>query len=59
MGPRRFWGATEEWYNRSKKIIEEGNFVVHVDIERNFDDVDCFENAIKTMNLEVLTKDYD
>lgn len=34
-GPDRFWGMNKEWYERSIKVIQKGNFIYLIDIDRN------------------------
>ena len=54
-GPKQFWGMRKEWYEKAKDIIEDGGYIVTIDIERNYDDVEQFE----ALAFEILDKEYD
>jgi hypothetical protein len=58
-GPRRFWGCQPREYEKYKKIIEDGKYVIIAHVERNFDDVEVFDIALSGMDCEVLEREYN
>ena len=58
-GPTRFWNMSEEKYNRNKKLIEEKNYIIFANVERNYDYIELFDNAMVTLNCEILEKEFD
>lgn len=53
-GPVRFWGMSEEWYYRSKEIIENGKNVLLIDMNRNFLGDYNFEKIIEGHGCQIV-----
>jgi hypothetical protein len=58
-GPNRFWGLRKEEYENTKKIIDEGKVVSFIHVERDYDDVSAFDEAVVKIGCNVLSKEYD
>lgn len=58
-GPTRFWGCHPRQYEKYKAIIEEGKFITIAHVEREFDDIELFDNMLSKMDCEVLEREYD
>lgn len=58
-GPKRFWGMTRDWYEKSKNIIEAGDFVIVVDVERNYEGVETFERIINNLECNIVDRYFD
>lgn len=58
-GPTRWWNLEEDWYFDAKEIIENGKAVVLIDIERNHEDVNFFENMILGRGCQIVRREAD
>ncbi len=58
-GPVKYWGMQRQWYEKARQLIEEGNHIICVDIERNYDDVDNFEEALVKLGMHIIYQEYD
>ena len=58
-GPRRFWGVIKERYEIAKKVIENGECVSFIDIERDSDDVESFDRIMRELDCKVILREYD
>jgi hypothetical protein len=59
-GPSRFLCETKEWYLKAKEIIEQGNYVSRICVERNwYEDVERFERALKEIDCKLIKRNYD
>lgn len=59
MGPHKFWGLPKEEYEKAKLVIEGGDSITFVHVERDPDDVSIFDRILTEMNCEVLKREYD
>jgi hypothetical protein len=47
-GPVKFWNASRGWYKIAREVLENGDYIVFIDLERNYYDecVDRFDNLM-------------
>jgi len=55
-GPDRFWGMSKEWYEKGLTILENGEYICLVDLDRNwYEDIQKFERIIEDdINASIL-----
>jgi len=55
IGPYRFWGLSKNWYEKSLKVIQEGNIVCLVDLDRSdFKIINRFEAIILNEGASII-----
>lgn len=60
MGPRRFWGLNDHWYEASKEIINDGNIAIHVEMSRNYmEELEKLKRIISEKGGEILIQESD
>jgi len=58
-GPKNFWGMSQAWYDKSKNMIDGDFSALYIEIERGFDTVDPFEEAVQTLNCNIVDRFWD
>ena len=58
-GPIRFWGMKKEWYEKGKEILQYGDHVVCIDIERSTEALDHFEELVAGLDCEIIDEYFD